>query len=171
MEEVRPPNLTDLKIICDEMFDKREIAAMELEICSVLKWYLTPVNCLTWLKFYQNNINRQTNDFIDLGCYSQLDVLIHSNSILDFLPSKIAAALIHDSGTDDKILEKCTGYTLTDLQSELTWLRSWKVPKDCGSIAYANSKELKSFTDEMFEEMILEHRRVLNFISKRIKLE
>lgn len=196
MEEVRPPNLTDLSMICDEMFGKKEIASMELEICSTLKWFLTPVNSLNWLKFYESMMKRckkltattgigtgaeievGTGTGIEVGtatAIGRLDFLIHSSRILDFSSSKLAAALIAETCENISILEKCTGYKITEIQEELDWINSWKdfegIESGCGSIAYVDPKLLKLFTDDQFDEVIKNHRKSLNFIIKKIKLE
>ena len=52
LEEIRPPNLSNLRMICDELYTKREIAVMELEICAKLKWNLVSMNLLTWTRYY-----------------------------------------------------------------------------------------------------------------------
>jgi hypothetical protein len=196
LEEVRPPNLTDLSMICDEMFCKKEIASMELEICSTLKWFLTPVNSLNWLKFYESMMKRckkltttigtgtgtgtgiGTGIEIEIGtatAIGRLDFLIHSSRILDFSSSKLAAALIAETCENISILEKCTGYKITEIQEELDWINSWKdfegIESGCGSIAYVDPKLLKLFTDDQFDEVIKNHRKSLNFIIKKIKLE
>lgn len=167
LEEVRPPNLSDLSIICDEMFSKREIAAMELEICSTLKWSLTPINCLTWLRFYENNLKRIIGG--EFCCEGKLDFLIHSSRILDFSSSKISAALLAEIFPDHLMIEKCTGYKITELEEEIQWTKSWQITKESGSIAYVYPKELKLITDDQFDEMIRNHRKSLNFILKKMK--
>ena len=168
-------------MICDEMFGKKEIAAMELEICSSLKWFLTPINSLTWLKFYKNNLKRLNGKEFDDLIERKLDFLIHSSHILDFSSSKLAAALISTAtfDFDSFTLEKCTGYKITEIQEELNWINSWKLFElekidldiDIGSIAYVDPKILKFLTDDQFDLVIKNHRKALNFILKRIKLE
>lgn len=181
MEEVRPPNLSDLSMICDEMFGKKEIAAMELEICSTLKWFLTPINSLTWLRFYQNNLKRLNGNQFDDLIERKLDFLIHSSRILDFSSSKLAAALITEYLESfkhpldlDIILEKCTGYKISEIQEEMNWINSWNLfdlEDNSGSIAYLDPKRLKKLTDDQFDVMILNHRKSLNFILKKMKIE
>lgn len=170
---------------------------MELEICSTLKWFLTPINCLTWLRFYENNFkrlkegnvskitrsrsyddiqnSRMIHDMFD-KIERKLDFLIHSSRILDFSSSKLTAALLYESlegsmGSLDLI--KCTGYEITELQDELNWIDSWNdVDKtESGSIAYVDPKRLKLLTDDQFEWLIQNHRRGLTFILKKMKLE
>jgi hypothetical protein len=227
-------------MICDEMFGKKEIASMELEICSTLKWFLTPVNSLNWLKFYESMMKRckkltttigtgtgtgigigtatgtatatatatgtgagtgtgtgtgtgigtgtgtgigiEAGTGIEVGtatatatAIGRLDFLIHSSRILDFSSSKLAAALIAETCENISILEKCTGYKITEIQEELDWINSWKdfegIESGCGSIAYVDPKLLKLFTDDQFDEVIKNHRKSLNFIIKKIKLE
>lgn len=181
LEEVRPPNLSDLSMICDEMFGKKEIAAMELEICSTLKWFLTPINSLTWLRFYQNNLKRLNGNQFDDLIERKLDFLIHSSRILDFSSSKLAAALITEYLESfkhpldlDIILEKCTGYKISEIQEEMNWIDSWNLfdlEDNSGSIAYLDPKRLKKLTDDQFDVMILNHRKSLNFILKKMKIE
>lgn len=243
-------------MICDEMFGKREIAAMELEICSNLKWFLTPITILAWLRFYQNNVRRHkvdsgkgdksdgkkskdydntgkksrgdnsdgdsSGDYSDgySGGYSgytsgdnslsssnsnnsnnsssnlnsnnsgkssnnlnsnnsgnnmerKLDFLIHSSTILNFTSSKLAAALISETLEPSDLL-KCTGYKITEIQEELNWIRSWQEEiesGDNGSIAYADPKRLKLLSDDQFDDLIKNHRKSLNFILKKVKIE
>lgn len=169
-------------MICDEMFGKKEIAAMELEICSTLKWFLTPINSLTWLRFYQNNLKRLKGNRFDDRMERKLDFLIHSSRILDFSSSKLAAALITEylesfepsfDLESMSTLEKCTGYKIAEIGEELNWINSWKLfeVEDSGSIAYVDPKRLKNLTDDQFDVVIQNHRKSLNFILKRMKLE
>lgn len=125
LEEIQPPNLHDLVQICDELYCETEIAEMELEICSKLRWNLCPNNSLIWLRFYMNNLieeagrdcasdyimgncrvdyvrdcnvdyNREYyNDNFRLLIEEKLDFLIHFKEYLDFKPSNLSAALIY----------------------------------------------------------------------------
>lgn len=167
LEEVRPPNLTDLSVICDEMFSESEIAIMELEICSTLRWHLTPINTLTWLRFYMSRFEVDQME----SCESKLDFLIHSSRISDFPSSKLAAALISEVVQDSEAFEKCTGYNINDLQDERKWIGSWKLSVVSCGVAYVDPKDLKAFTDDQFDKMIQDHRKSLNFIIKQLKLE
>lgn len=168
LEEVRPPNLTDLSVICDEIFSEAEIAEMELEICSTLRWHLTPINTLTWLRFYMNRYEDDQKQSREC----KLDFLIHSSRILDFPPSKVAAALMTETVDDPEALEKCTGYIITDLAEELQWIRKWNLSchGDC-VVSYVDPKVLKTYTEHQFDNMINKHRKSLNFIIKHLKLE
>lgn len=173
LEEIRPPNLHDLAQISDDLYSEREIAKMELEVCSRMKWNLTPVNALTWLRFYANNLQMCGAIISAEVVEGKLDLLMHLSAFLDFKPSHLAAALLfHSVGNDDNVrvnVSKCTGFKIVDLQSELDWIDAvFKCKPAVGEVAYAGDRNL---SDSEFDAIIEGNKRILKFILQQIKLE
>lgn len=171
LEEIRPPNLHDLVQICDDLYSAKDIAKMELDVCSKLKWNLTPINAVGWLRFYMNNL--ELMGVTDQGSGTiegYLDFLIHFGAFLDFKASHLSAALIFHFYTHNTAeIEKCTGLKMKDLQMELDWLKTiLSSSKLAGKAAYACDQNL---SDQQFEEIIDGNKKALKFILNQIKLE
>lgn len=152
IEEIRPPNLSDLRMICDNLYSKKEIAEMELEICRILQWNLTPMNLLNWIRYKHTNSDC-TSKTDPLVIEKFLDYLIHFPDILNFKPSNLSSEII----------------SLTSQNSSNSWLHN-RYFDDKFSIIYCDPKEIDKLSDENFDLLIKEHRKTLNFIIKSIKL-
>ena len=142
LDEIRPPNLSDLSQICDGLYKENEISKMELEICTCLKWNLTPINLLSWLTFYQERMVdlsptkyfhephsfhcTQLTHGINCTIEYITDFIIHSPDFLNFRPSALSAALISFlSFSNASSFENCTGYEIKDLTEEINFIKSW----------------------------------------------
>lgn len=184
LEEVRPPNLIDLSRICDAVYTESEIAKMELEICTCLKWNLTPMSILSWTRLFnerKGEIRKEVSDTIEYIS----DFLIHSPDILNFKASAIAAALIFHMNPEFLSFEKCTSYSIEELTEEIIMIQSWIVflgfedvarcmedvynRPNYTRIAYCDPKILPSLSDAEFDYILNINRRALNLILKRIK--
>lgn len=143
LEEVRPPNLSDLTEICDMLYKESEIAKMELEICTTLKWNLTPINILSWIRIYSErntqdcaltdtNYEHEASFFTctqwthGIHCTIEYitDLMIHSPEFLNFRPSALSAAIISLTIQESSI-ENCTGYAIEELTEEIKFVKSW----------------------------------------------
>lgn len=182
IEEVRPPNLSDLKMICDDLYSKKEISEMELEICATLQWNLTPMNLLTWTRYYLMKEGKVLGDVPDAYSLKSedytadnrtdntdviegvLDYLIHFPEVLNFKPSKLSLATISILSINstlphkDLIIEEsnCIRNLLSSAHTHYM-------------IAYCDPKRIGKLNVENFENLIKDHRKSLNLILKRIK--
>ena len=199
LEEVLPPNLINLSQICDKIYKESEISKMELEICTCLKWNLTPINILSWTRFYYEGINVKDNYSVDAKSYHSFpytsgilfkieyitDFIIHSPDFLNFKPSALSAAIFSFIAPNNLTFEKCTGYKIDDLMEEISFFKSWiellaiedisresstlKLLHSAGQISYCDPKILPILSDSEFESLVNFNRIALNLILKRIK--
>lgn len=189
LEEVRPPNLNDLSRICDTLYKESEIAKMELEICTSLKWNLTPMSILSWSRIYhvrKGEFTEETNNVIATIEYIS-DFMIHSPDLLNYKPSAISAALLFHMNPSFKAFERCTGYTIEGISEELKLTKSWidflgfkdvtKCMEDVHEwpgytrISYCDPVILATLTDFEYDYIVNINRVALQLILKRIKQE
>lgn len=91
-EEIYPPELRDLVYICDRAYTRQDIIEMEEAILKTLNYNVTIPSAHAFLVRYLK-AGHADKKIVQLSCYI-LDGTLQSYSLLDFLPSQLAAAAV-----------------------------------------------------------------------------
>lgn len=92
-EEIYPPELRDLVYICDRAYSKSEILDMEETILKGLSYSITIPSAHAFLVRYLKAAHADKK-MVQLSCYI-LDGTLQSYSLLQYLPSELAAAAVY----------------------------------------------------------------------------
>lgn len=91
-EEIYPPELRDLVYICDRAYSRMEILEMEEIILKKLEYKITIPSAHAFLVRYLKAAHADKK-IVQLSCFI-LDGTLQSYSMLDYLPSQLAAAAV-----------------------------------------------------------------------------
>lgn len=91
-EEIYPPELRDLVYICDRAYTRQDIIDQEEHILKVLDYKVTAPSAHAFLVRYLK-AGHADKKIVQLSCYL-LDGCLQNYSLLDYLPSQLAGAVI-----------------------------------------------------------------------------
>lgn len=91
-EEIWPPGIGELVYICDNAYTKTTIIKMETQILKTLEYQITQPSAHTFLVRYLK-AGHADKEMSQLACYL-LDGTLMSYSMLNYLPSQLAAASV-----------------------------------------------------------------------------
>ncbi|CAB9508046.1 B-type cyclin [Seminavis robusta] len=91
-EEIWPPAVQELVYICDNAYTRPQIIKMETQVLRVLQYQITQPSAQTFLVRYLKAAHAD-KEMTQLACYL-LDGTLLSYSLLQYLPSELAAAAV-----------------------------------------------------------------------------
>lgn len=91
-EEIWPPGISELVYICDSAYTKTTIIKMETQVLKTLEYQITQPSAHTFLVRYLK-AGHADKEMSQLACYL-LDGTLLSYSMLNYLPSQLAAASV-----------------------------------------------------------------------------
>ncbi|XP_060099466.1 G1/S-specific cyclin-E2 isoform X4 [Heteronotia binoei] len=170
LEEIYAPKLQEFAYVTDGACSEEDIIRMELIILKALKWELSPVTIVSWLKLYLQVDALEDIPKVLLPQYSQemfiqiaqlLDLCILDINSLDFQYRTLAAAATcHYTSVD--VVKKVSGLDWNSISECVEWMKpfvtvSKKAPvklKNFKRIAAENRHNIQTHTNylDMLEE-------------------
>jgi hypothetical protein len=145
-EEYRPPEVSDICYIMDEVYQKDQVIEMEQEVLNTLKFQLTTASPLQFLQFYCSTVCSLDSTAYFLSCFYLECGAINSLLCLT-MPSKLAAAslcrAIHVLFCEQfaREVSRYTDYSFESLAYEMAILSRSACHNDTKSLGKKYAKE------------------------------
>ncbi|NP_001081446.1 G1/S-specific cyclin-E3 [Xenopus laevis] len=130
MEEIYPPKLHQFAFITDCACTEDEITSMELIIMKDLDWCLSPMTMVSWFNVFlqvayirelQHFLRPQFPQEVYIQIVQLLDLCVLDICCLDYPYGVLAASALYHFSCPE-LMEKVSGFKLTELQGCIKWL-------------------------------------------------